>query len=233
MKKDKFVKKNLDTAMKDKWEDLHSVERFQPKYPSEHIVRFLFTEFPRDLDKRNQLKILDIGCGAGSNTVLFAQEGFQTYATDISENGLRVTKRRLEDNNLDAVLKNAGMENQPFPDNFFDGAISFGVFYYNTREVYQKAVDELYRILKKGGRAFVFSRTIDDCRFGKGKEIEKNTFVLTSGDATEKGMMGHFLDVREIKEIFNKFKKVSIGKTETTLDSLKKKNSDWIIKVQK
>ncbi|MFH1968233.1 MAG: class I SAM-dependent methyltransferase [bacterium] len=222
-----------DTKMKNKWEDLHLNQRFQPKYPSEHVVRFILTQFPMDLKERSQLKILDLGCGAGSNTILLAKEGFQTYATDISNSGLKIVRKRFKKNNLKAVLKNASMENQPFENNFFDGVISFGVFYYNTGQGYQKAIDELYRILKKGGKAFIFTRTVDDYRFGIGKKIEKNTFILDAEDTNEKGMVMYFLDKKDINKIFGKFKEKTIEKTETTFFNLKKKNSDWIIKVKK
>ncbi len=225
--------KNLVVKMKKKWNKLHSKERFQPKYPSENVVRFIFTQFPRDLTNRRRLKILDLGCGAGANTVFLAREGFQVYATDISDNGLKVTGKRLKDNKLKAVLKNAAMENQPFPDNFFDGVISYGVFYYNNKEGFQRAVSEAYRILKKGGKAFVFTRTKSDYRFGRGKKVEKNTFILNIKDTNEKGMMMHFLDKNEIKEIFSSFDDIILEKTETTFSNLKKKNSDWLIKVKK
>jgi ubiquinone/menaquinone biosynthesis C-methylase UbiE len=224
---------NLSVAMKKGWEDLHSKERFQPKYPSDHVVRFVFANFSRNLNERKRIKILDLGCGAGCHTVFLVKEGFSVYATDISEPGLKVTKKRLKENSLKAVLKNASMEKQPFEDNFFDGIISFGVFYYNNGAGYQKAVSELYRILKKGGRAFIFTRTTDDYRFKKGKETEKNTFVLDIEDTNEKGMAQHFLDKEDIKKVFGKFEKITIEKAETTFSNLEKKNSDWIIMVQK
>ena len=224
---------NLEVKTREKWENLHSKKRFQPKYPSEHVIRFMFTNFPEDIKERNKLNILDIGCGAGSNTVFLAKEGFSVYCTDISEAGLNITEKRLHENNLKAVIKNAGMESQPFEDNFFDGAISFGVFYYNTRDGYQKAVDELIRILKVGGHALVFSRTTDDYRFGKGKEIEKNTFILDIQDTNEGDMPSHFLSREDIDVIFSKFTEIVVEKTETTFSNLKNKNSDWIIKVKK
>lgn len=227
------MKNNSTITMKNKWEYLHSKGRFQPKYPSEHVIRFIFTQFSQELNKRKQLKILDLGCGAGANTIFLAKESFQVYASDISESGLKITKERLQKDHLKAVLKNASMENQPFPDDFFDGVISFGVFYYNTSEGYQKAVDELYRILKKGGRAFVFTRTTDDYRFGKGREIGKNTYILDIGETNEKGIIQYFLSKKDISRIFSKFKEITIGKTETTLFDLEKKNSDWIIKIEK
>jgi ubiquinone/menaquinone biosynthesis C-methylase UbiE len=219
--------------MKGKWNILHKMERFHPKYPSEHVVRFVFTQFPRNLKERSNLQILDLGCGAGRHAVFLAREGFQTYATDISEEGLKVAEKRLKDEKLQAILKKANMEKQPFPDNFFDGIISFGVFYYNNLEGYQRAILELYRILKKDGVALIFTRTTGDYRYGKGDKIDKNTFLLDIEDTNEKEMVMHFLDRAEINEIFSKFSKIIVEKTETTFSNSEKKNSDWIIIVRK
>lgn len=223
----------ISKIMKTHWEDWHTKERFQPKYPVDDVVRFVFTHFPRNPEERNNLKILDLGCGAGVHTVFLAKEGFQTYATDISDNGLKVAEKRLKDNNLKAVLKNASMERQPFEDDFFDGVISFGVLYYNTADNYQKAVDEIYRILKKGGRAFVFSRTINDYRFGKGEKIGENTFILNTKDTNEEGIVNFFLRREDINKIFSKFKEIVVEKAETTFCNSQKKNSNWIIEIQK
>lgn len=219
--------------MEEKWDHLHKEERFQPRYPSEHVVRFMFTQFLRNLKEQSNLKILDLGCGAGRHTIFLARESFQTYATDISEEGLKVVKKKLKDEKLQGILKKANMEEQPFRDNFFDGIISFGAFYYNNLEGYRTAIFEMHRILKKDGKALVFTRTTDDYRYGKGEKIDKNTFVLDIEDTNEKGMVMHFLDRTEINKIFSKFNKIIVKKTETTFSNSEKKNSDWIIIVRK
>jgi len=131
------------------------------------------------------------------------------------------------------VLKKADMEEQFFPDSFFDGVVCFGVLCYNDFGGLQKAVAEIRRILKPGGKAFIFSRTTDDYRFGKGKRVEKNTFVLDIEDTNEKGMMMHFLDRSGINKISSRFNEVTVEKTEATFSNLKKKNSDWIIVAKK
>jgi len=81
--------------MGNKWDDLHKENRFQPKYPDDNVVRFISKQFPRDLKKRRNLKVLDLGCGAGRHTVFLAEEGFQAYATDTSERALKITQKDL------------------------------------------------------------------------------------------------------------------------------------------
>ena len=78
------MKEPLIKTIKDKWNTHHAEERLQAKYPNEHVVRFVFTQFSQDLAKRSCIKILDLGCGVGANTVFLSKEGFQVFATDAS-----------------------------------------------------------------------------------------------------------------------------------------------------
>lgn len=219
--------------MEGKWDQFHVKEEFHTKYPSEHAVRFLAGQFPRNLSQRKKMKILDLGCGAGRHTSLLAKEGFETYATDISVEAIKVTEQRLARDGLKGVCKKANMERLPYADNYFDGIISFGVIYYNDRTGVINAVSEIYRTLKEGGKAFILTTTTDDYRYAKGSEIERNTFILDINETNEGGMVLHFLERKEIAEIFNKFKDITIEKSEVTFANSEKKNSHWIIIVRK
>jgi cyclopropane fatty-acyl-phospholipid synthase-like methyltransferase len=228
------MEENMLKIMEYKWDTHHAKERLQAKYPNEEVVRFVFTKFSGKLAERNQLKILDLGCGVGANTVFLCAEGFKVYATDISEGGLKITKKRLKERGLNATVEIADMEHQPFPDNFFDGIISYGVLQYNNREGYLKSIAEMHRILKKGGKAFIYTRSNDDYTFGNGRKIEKNTFILDRrGSVNEKGMLVHYLERHEIETLFSKFTDVAFKKAETLDCSSGRKDSIWIIYVKK
>lgn len=99
------MEENMLKIMEYKWDTHHAKERLQAKYPNEEVVRFVFTKFSGKLAERNQLKILDLGCGVGANTVFLCAEGFKVYATDISEGGLKITKKRLKERGLNADRK--------------------------------------------------------------------------------------------------------------------------------
>lgn len=215
------------------WNALNSQKQFQLKYPSEHVIRYISSYFTDDKSLRKDTKIADIGCGCGRHTVLLAKEGFNTYASDISESAIKATKRSLHENNVDAVLHLADTKKLSFPNNFFDGVISFGSIYYNDIIGYKKSISEIYRILKQYGVAFFVLRTTNDYRYGKGTNIETCTYKLDTNETNEEGMIIHFIDRNEIDILFNKFTIISLEKTETTFDNMNKKNSDWILIVRK
>jgi ubiquinone/menaquinone biosynthesis C-methylase UbiE len=218
---------------REKWEVLHSQPRFRPQYPNESVVRFMFANFPTDLEQRKQLKILDVGCGGGRHVKLFAEQGFAAYGTDLSGEGIRQTKIMFAKHNLTAELMQCDMTKLPYDNNFFDGAISFGVFYYSDSKKVKKAISELYRTLKDGGRALINMRTTNDYRFGKGEQMEENTFILTISETNEEGMPVHFLTEEAVYEYFSQFSRINLERYEYTYDNLKQLNSDWIITIEK
>ncbi len=219
--------------MHELWNNLNSQKRFQLKYPSEHVIRFVSSFFKEDKSLRKNIKIADIGCGCGRHTVFLSEEGFNTYASDISESAIKETKASLHNKKLEAILHIADTRKLLFSNNFFDGVISFGSIYYNGITKYKESISEIHRILKTQGMALFFLRTTDDYRYGKGKKIETGTYELDIIETGEKGMVVHFSDRNEIYNLFIKFGIVYLEKTETTFDNMNKKNSDWILIVRK
>ncbi|MFC1510878.1 class I SAM-dependent methyltransferase, partial [Candidatus Margulisiibacteriota bacterium] len=200
-----MINKKLETAIVKNWDGLHSQPRFLPKYPSESVVRFVLTQFSHEAAERKRARILDLGCGGGRHTLLLAREGFKAYGTDISAKGLNFTKGLLKQKQLTAVLRRAPMEHQPFRNEFFDGIIAFASLYYNDFTGYKKAVAEIYRLLRKGGRALIVTRSVDDYRFGKGESLGKNTFLVDIPETNEKGLLLHFIGEKEIDLYFHRF----------------------------
>lgn len=219
--------------IKGKWNGLHKLARFRLQYPSENVVRFLFANFSTDLEQRKQLKILDIGCGGGRHVKLFAEQGFATYGTDLSVEGIRQTQIMLSKHNLAAELIQCDMTKLPYDKNFFDAAISFGVFYYTDSASMKRAISELYRVLKKNGKALIQTRTTDDYRFGKGKEIERNTFALEIDETNEEGMTMHFLTKEDVYDYYSKFNIINLERCDVNFHNLSILNSNWDIIVEK
>jgi SAM-dependent methyltransferase len=213
------------------WNQLHESPRFRPAYPNEHVVRFLIAT--RATIKSMPARFLDIGVGAGRHAKLASELGFSPCGVDISLVGLTHAYQCFRDAGTPLWLAQASMLHLPFADQSFQAVLSFGVFYYGRAAEMKRAIHETHRVLAPGGRAFVVLRTIADYRFGKGRELEPNTFQLDISDTNELGTIQHFLAAPNIPDYFSAFSQVSFEKTETTFADRASVNSDWLITAQK
>jgi cyclopropane fatty-acyl-phospholipid synthase-like methyltransferase len=186
-----------------------------------------------DREQRKDVMILDVGCGGGRHIKLFAEQGFRVYGIDFSEEGIEHTRQILGELGLNAELNVGDMRALPYDDDYFDGLVSFGAFYYLDTKGMKQAINESYRVLKKQGKAIIVTRTTDDYRFGKGKRIEKNTYILETDETNEHGMMMHFLSKDDVYEYYSRFSKINIERNEFTINNLAQLNSDWAITVEK
>ena len=94
-------------------------------------------------------KILDIAAGTGTSSEPFADLGADVIAADLSEGMLAVGRKRRPD----ITFVQADVTNLPFEDESFD-AVTMS---YGLRNVadYDKALRELLRVTKPGGRIVV------------------------------------------------------------------------------
>ncbi len=214
------------------WDHLHKNPRFRPLYPSDHVVRFMMGSRSL-LQKSGEVRFLDIGIGAGRHAKLAADLGFPAFGIDISLVGLQHARERLQHSGMRPHLVKSSMLALPFSEGTFEVVVSYGVFYYGTAAEMKQAIQETLRVLTQGGRAFVVLRTVNDCRFGKGEQIEPNTFRLTITETNEAGTVQHFLSADDIPIYFSGFSEVSFEKSETTFANRRLLNSDWLITVEK
>ena len=214
------------------WEDLHRQTRFRPRYPSESVVRFLARSWgltgPRDAASP---LIVDIGCGAGRHLPVAAEVGGSVVGVDMSSTGLGHARSAVAGRDVPVVT--ASMFELPLKSGSADGAISYGAFLYADRPGFARAVGELHRILRPGGRALVVTRTTDDSRFGAGDRVDDCSFVLTTNDTNELGMLMHFLAGDDIPQVFGAFSEVTVDRIDHTDLGGTIRNSDWVIEVQR
>jgi ubiquinone/menaquinone biosynthesis C-methylase UbiE len=87
-----------------------------------------FADFPRWRGK----KVLEIGCGIGTDTVNFSKNGALLTSVDLSEESLEVTRKRLQIYGLEADLRYADAENlsEFIEPQEFDLVYSFGVLHH-------------------------------------------------------------------------------------------------------
>ena len=101
-------------------------------------------------------QVLEIGCGAGGHSALFARHGAVMTSVDITPARVQSTQRKFEilgDAAAGCKAMQADAENLPFEDSAFDIVYSNGVLHH-THDT-EKAIAEVYRVLKPGGKAVI------------------------------------------------------------------------------
>jgi arsenite methyltransferase len=128
------------------------------KLPDEVAASYCGVGNPFSLDAiRKGDAVLDIGCGAGVDTILAAMmtgpEG-KAVGVDIVPEMLQRAEANLKKMDLRHVtFQSATGEHLPFPDDHFDVVISNGVI--NLIPDKETALNEIMRVLKAGGRLMI------------------------------------------------------------------------------
>lgn len=138
-------------------ENCRTIERW-PSYFHRRYLEFIsYMElFP---DKRPE-KVLELGCGIGYQSAMLAQIAGKVIATDLPDEDLQshapgmlqaqLLHRQLNIDNVELVGCSA--EDLPFEDNSFDLVYSSHVLEHIPDQ--NKALSEIYRVLKPGGIHF-------------------------------------------------------------------------------
>jgi len=106
-----------------------------------------------DFASARGLKVLEIGCGLGTDGAQFAEAGADYTGVDLTEAAVELARKRFELYGLPGKFQTADAENLEFADESFDLVYSHGVLHH-TPETAQ-AISEVHRVLRPGGRAVV------------------------------------------------------------------------------
>jgi SAM-dependent methyltransferase len=96
-------------------------------------------------------RVLEVGCGAGTDLVRFARGGAVVAGVDLSSSAIALARSNFEQQGLAADLREADGERLPFPDDSFDLVYAHGVVQYTANP--RALVAECRRVLKPGGQA--------------------------------------------------------------------------------
>ena len=97
-------------------------------------------------------KVLDVGCGAGTNSLFLARSGYRVAGIDLAPAAIEAAKGRAARQDLRVDFRVADVLRLPFPRGHFGGAIDIGCFHtlpVNLRSQYEA---ELARVVRPGGR---------------------------------------------------------------------------------
>lgn len=106
-----------------------------------------------DFTNTRGLRVLEIGCGMGTDGAQFAKAGAIYTGIDLTDAAVELARKRFQVSALKGEFRVADAELLDFPDASFDLVYSHGVLHH-TPDI-KAAVCEIHRVLKPGGRAMV------------------------------------------------------------------------------
>lgn len=198
------------------------------KYPAEHLIRFIATNFYNK--ERDEIRILEVGCGPGANVWYISREGFQSYGIDGSPTAIEKAKKRMEEESLKADLQIGDINQLPYEDNFFDAVIDNECIYSNVYDDSDNILKEIKRVLKGGG--LFYSRTFaEDMYIGENSiEVRRLEFTEATGGAIANTGFLRLSDKDVINALYGKnFEIISMDKMRYTRNNEEYMVSEWII----
>jgi ubiquinone/menaquinone biosynthesis C-methylase UbiE len=108
----------------------------------------------KDSEIKDQ-KILNIACGTGYEAVVLAKKGAMVSAFDISPESIKIAKKRILLNNCSDRLRAEVMSVYDLKFDSSSFMYIFGIDCLHHFEI-EKAMKEIHRVLKSGGKAIFF-----------------------------------------------------------------------------
>ena len=165
-----------------------------------HLLRLV------DFDGYRGKRVLDVGCGAGTDLVRFAKGGALVSGVDISPSAVALARQNFSQQSLEADLREADGEHLPYADGTFDLVFAHGVLQYTPDS--RALVEECRRVLKPGGDAIfqVYNRISWLNALSKVMKVpleHEDAPVLGRYSASEfRAMLTGFREIRIVEERF-------------------------------
>jgi SAM-dependent methyltransferase len=234
-KRDIITMPTKKSPMQKRWEEAHETPRFRPVYPLDQVVRWTFRNLDRTATPKP--KVLDLGCGAGRHALFFAEAGFDAYASDISEVGVRELQVVAAKRNV-VVQTHAtpGQDLSHYENGTFDAVLCCGVMYYLTLAEAEQMMSEVLRVLRPGGKFCLITRTDRDGRCQQATPVGPCTWHLHAlgpgaPSNMEEDMDMLFFSNAEIERMFSSFANVCVDRM--TYVHAGFANDDWVVSASK
>lgn len=110
-----------------------------------------------DLIQGQPRRILDLGCGTGSTTLLLKQKfpSAQIFGLDLSPFMLVTAAKKAKNAGLTIEWRHGKAEQTGFPDGSFDVVTASLLFHETPPEITQQILQEGFRLLKAGGQMII------------------------------------------------------------------------------
>ena len=204
------------TSFDKSWEDLiYAKQQHINRYPYGELVSIFFNSLkylPEGIRRnKKQLKVLELGSGAGNNLWFINELGYQVYGIDGSETACNIAKKNLKKRGAsNIVIQQAYFDELPFGNDSIDLIIDRESTCCGKFSDIKRWWSEANRVLKKEGVVISFKFSDDnpsliDIKKGKinATFIEENTYTnVDKGTFKDTGIV-HFSTYNELFDLFD------------------------------
>lgn len=186
--------------------------------PSEDIYYYL-----NRWKNKNFTCFLDLGCGLGRHSILFAKNGFDTYSFDLSQYGIDALEKKSRELGLNIKTTVGDINKLPFDANMFDCLLAYHVISHTDTKGIKTIISEINRVLKEHGEFFITlcsKNSPSFCKKGYPK-IDENTILKT--EEPELNVPHFYSDLDGVKDLLKDFELIRIRHIEDIYEN----TSSW------
>lgn len=140
-----------------------------------HEFKEIPSEFSQEFLSECHGKVLDLGSGSGRHLTKLLDG--KMYLVDFSKEMLKLAKQKAKEKKIPAEFIQADLTKLPFEDNFFDFAISISALHCLKQEDHEKAIKELYRVMKPKSKSLIGVWNYNSKRFRSKRKKGKEHFI--------------------------------------------------------
>lgn len=177
-------------------------------YPHEEVIRFVNkylskrTGYNENVSLKQDLKMLDLGCGIGRHVVYGHENNIDTYGFDLSLEAINYAQEFAKYREIDRVKEKlivSDARSLPWGDSFFSAVISHGTLDSMPFEIATASVEEIYRVTKQNALFYCDLITDED-------GTASNEVIVDS--AHEKGTIQSFFSRDKINDLICEYFKI-------------------------
>ena len=206
----------------------------------DEVERYRYAEYApwmrqvMEFDRFVGARLLEIGCGMGTDLLQFARGGARCVGIDLTPRSVEITRHRFRLYDAAGAFMISDGEHLPFPDESFDAVYSNGVLHHTPDTA--GAIREVHRVLRPGGVAkvmlyhrnslnywleIVLRRGVLGAEFLRGRSAEDiMSRVIEFSDHDARPLVKVY-SRNEARELFSLFKDVKVEVEQLTRAELR------------
>lgn len=172
---------------------------------------------------------LDLGCGLGRHSLLFARHGFTVDSFDLSREAIEGLATKASSFALTNLTARTGdMMKLPYADSSMDCLLAYHVISHTDSKGIHTIVSEINRVLKEGGEFFLTLCSKKSWSFTEAgyPKLDEHTIVKIE-DGPENGIPHFYCDETTITQLFTHANLISIRHIQDCMQNGTALNNSW------